>query len=108
MSSYSINAGDTQPLRVQILDALGTPKPLTNITVTLYGMKRDGTAWLSDKACTVEDADNGIVNYAWGDGETDEPATYLVQFDLLDTNTGKHGRAPARGYLDLFIQPAVP
>lgn len=85
MSSYSINAGDTQPLRVQILDSLGKPSDLSSLaSVKIYMMTRAGAHVLGPKDCDFSEG-NGIVAYAWLPLETETPGTYAVQFDLRNT-----------------------
>lgn len=87
MSSCSINAGDTEPLRVQIIDALGQPRDLSDLdAVMLYMMTRAGVHVLGPKACDFSEG-NGVVSYAWGFGETALPGTYELQFDLRRART---------------------
>lgn len=87
MSSYSINVGDTDPLRVRIVQALGEPSDLSVLdAVMIHIMTREGVHVLGPKPCLFAEGD-GIVQYDWGFGETDTDGTYSVQFDLRQAMT---------------------
>lgn len=80
-SSFAINAGDTDPMRVQIVDALGVPRDLSDLdAIKLYMMLRSQPV-LGPKDCDFSEG-GGFLSYAWAFGETATPGAYQVQFDL--------------------------
>lgn len=85
---YKVN--DTVPLTYEIaewnLDTQGNePSNLSNKTVT-FSMIRDGsTAWdIEDQPCSIVDASNGLIEYAFGSDETNVPGMYRCVFKVIN------------------------
>ena len=81
---------DTIPLTYQIadwnLDTQGNePSNLSGKTVT-FSMSKDGAFnWsIADQPCSVVDASDGLIEYAWASGETATPGMYRCVFKVIN------------------------
>lgn len=65
-------------LRATLSDANG-PVDLTGATVKVWWRLQSGGTEKSG-TCTIVDAANGVVEYAWAAGDTDTAGDYYVEF----------------------------
>lgn len=75
--------GDVYPFQYDLKWDDGTPMNLTsassvNLTMTLD----EETEPTVNGTCTIVDAALGRVQYSWGDGETDIPGMYMIEFQI--------------------------
>lgn len=91
MSTWYARQNDTLgTIRAQLLDENGAAVDLTNAVGVDFHMKpRDG-ALKVDGACTIVDAVNGIVQWAWEDAPTglDTAGVFDVEWQVTYTGGG--------------------
>lgn len=76
---FTIKQGDTAPPYAAVLEVDGVPVDLTGATVKFL-MERN-RANVVDAAATIG-AGDGEVSYAWQEGDTDVPGTYLAEWEV--------------------------
>lgn len=91
--TFECTAGDTSPLFEMTCstDSAGaSPVNLTGATVVLWIKSADGTVLVDDAACTIVDAANGQIRYAWAPGDTTTAGTHQgrVKVTFADTTVG--------------------
>ena len=80
--AFSIKQNDTSPsLQATLKDAELNPINLGGATVRLHMKSVDGTIKI-DKAITVINDLQGLVQYDWVVGDTDTVGTYYVEFEV--------------------------
>lgn len=105
--SIEFKRGDTVPLTATLYadDAKTTPLDLTNATTVSFIMAsapaEPGTPKVN-AACTVIDALNGRVRYAWAAADTDTAGSYSAEFEVT-WNDGTVQTVPRQGYLTVTI-----
>lgn len=102
MADYVIKQGDTYPpVTAQMVDANGLAVDLSGATVQIH-IKLRG-ALLFNRNCTITDAANGWVTYAWQVGDTDIASTSAtMEFRVIFSN-GRIASFPDDRELDLQI-----
>lgn len=104
---YVTKVGDKEPAIEAVLeDANGDPKDLSNASGVSFHMKepRSGTAKI-DKAATITDAPNGVVQYSWDAEDVDEAGEFEAEFEVTWSD-GDTETFPKDGFLDLnFLEP---
>ena len=81
-SDFYIKTGDTGPaLRRTLLDTSGDAEDLTGATVAFHMESTDGVV-VVDGSATLVDAANGVVQYEWQSGDTDESGTFFGEFEV--------------------------
>jgi len=100
--------GDTVPLSYQIMDWNGGTQgnvehDLTGQTVT-FTLIKDGEyiPAIADQPCSIVSATDGVVEYWWGLGETDDPGMYRAIFKVT-TEGGNVASYPEYASQWLFI-----
>lgn len=81
----TLKIGDTSPnLRVQLLDDSGSPENLSGDTATIVVKRSDSDSPVVDGTATVSstNAERGIVEYDWSDGETDTAGVYDAEITI--------------------------
>lgn len=85
MTIVSIGRNDTwPPLRAQVTDDRGYPLDITGVVSVTFTMRKSGASVdkVLDAAGVVEDAETGIIYYAWAVGDTDESGVFNAQFEV--------------------------
>ena len=83
MGEFNIKSGDRLPyLRATLVDASGTPVSIALADSVFFNFKTapGGTPW--SRAANVIDAPNGVVEYRWQAGDTNQPGEYLADFSV--------------------------
>lgn len=81
---FYIKEGDTSPPIVAILkDATGTVVDLTGTTIRFIMTNKSTSERVVDAAADIVDAVNGRVRYLWVAPDTDVPANYKAEFEVL-------------------------
>jgi len=106
MSDFVIKEGDRDPAIKATLERDGPPYDLSSAQRVdiVIGALRDPPA--VDAQATIIDAANGVVEYAWQSGDTDEPGTYRTEW-VVTTASGDEMTFPDDGYKTVTIQPEV-
>jgi len=106
VSDYTIKEGDLDPAIEATLQRDGSPYDLSTAQRVdiIIGALRDPPA--VDAQATITDAANGVVEYAWQSGDTDEPGTYRTEW-VVTTSSGAEATFPDDGYKTVTIQPEV-
>lgn len=80
MASLTVKQFDTSPaLTATLTDSVGAIN-LTSATSVKFVMKGKVSATTVTGTCTIVDAVNGKVSYAWVSPDTNTPDTYSVEF----------------------------
>jgi len=87
MTTDRIKKGDTYPYETQLLWADGSVIDLSTATkveiiLTPYGSTTPSLIGV----CSIIDAQNGVVRYEWGVGETDVVGIYSLEFRITFNN----------------------
>ena len=103
MADINLKQGDRLPALYAVLtDANGTPVDLTGGTVIVkFKLIGGGTGTEKGGTCTIVDAANGQVSYAWGATDTATPGDYNLEF--VATLGGKQMTFPNEGYASMRI-----
>lgn len=103
---FYIKQGDTAPnLRVTLKDPDDTAVNLVGATVT-FSMRDGSTAILTKEACTLVDAANGVVEYVWQSGDTDNAGTHAAEFEVVYADS-KIETFPNSGFFRVQISKQV-
>lgn len=84
MRTFQIKRGDRRPkLRATLTDSAGAAIDLTgNLGVRMH-LRRAGSEVVSiDATVDVVDEPNGVVEYAWQDGDTDVAGRFEAEFEI--------------------------
>ncbi len=96
-----IKRNDLEPaLRATLKDADG-PVNLTGLTVRFLMRDTDGVLKASG-VCTLVDAANGVVSYAWQSGDTDTTGDFTAEFEVT-VSVGRTRTFPNGGYVHITI-----
>jgi len=81
-----LKVGDTGPeLRLRLIDENGDPVNITGFTQTFNAKKSDADTNAVDAgSMTILDAETGLVEYDWQDGDTDEAGVYEAEVKSTD------------------------
>lgn len=113
--AFTIKRGDTKPaLRVQIEDENNKPINLSNVSKVRFIADTDTDTETSpvidkndsDPPLEIIDAEKGIVQYNWKEGDTDEAEGLLTEFEI-EYNDGTVETFPNSGYILINIQPDI-
>jgi hypothetical protein len=113
--AFTIKRGDTKPaLRVQIEGENAEPINLATVSEVRFIADTDtdtGTSPVidendSDPPLEIIDAEKGIVQYNWQEGDTDEAEGLLTEFEV-EYNDGTVETFPNSGYILISIQPDI-
>lgn len=105
MADLTLKSGDRWPPLVTTLEDGGGPLNLTTAVGVTMRMASP-TVSKTGLVCTITDAANGVVSYAWAAGDTSAPGTYKAEF-VVDFGSGKIQTAPNDGWKEIVILPAV-
>lgn len=107
MSDLTLKQGNLEPgLFVTIVDTSGSVPSLSDAEnvqlrfATLTGEE----LWVRNMV--VEDADTGLVSYAWQDGDTDVPDTYYAEIEVTWA-VARPQTYPPQGYLVIVVEPKL-
>lgn len=83
MTDFWIKQGNTErPFRVQLTDSQDDPVDVTGAAIT-FKMKRFGEDGIVvSGSVDIVDAPEGIVEYDWQEGDTDEPGKFAAEWDV--------------------------
>ena len=99
--AFTIKQNDTSPsLQATLSDTSGAVD-IVGATVRLH-MKSVGGDVVIDKAMTITDANNGVIQYDWEAGDTSTVGTYYVEFEVTYADGGIE-TFPNTGSLALVI-----
>lgn len=108
MGTHRMKRYDTEPtIRTTLGYSDGTPEDLSVGTPTVEFIMRqqnlDGSlgAIKVQGACTIVDAVNGVVEYAWQLGDTDTSGTYLAEWER--TRGSAKMTFPTEGFDNVII-----
>ena len=106
MSDYTIKEGDLAPAIKATLQRDGSPYDLSTAQRVdiVIGALRDPP--VVDAQATITDAANGVVEYAWQSGDTDEPGTFRTEW-VVTTSSGDEATFPDAGYKTVTVRPEV-
>jgi hypothetical protein len=106
VSDFIIKEGDSDPAIEATLQRDGSAYDLSTAQRVdiVIGALRDPP--VIDAQATVTDAANGVVEYAWQSGDTDQPGTYRTEW-VVTTASGAEATFPDAGYKTVTIQPEV-
>lgn len=111
-----MRAGDFAPVIRRTATRGGAAVPLTSGTIVRLRLRRDGQSAVTEYVGEVEDANAGVVRYAWGEGEPisaeeaaalSEPAVFWVTFELEVPSVGRIS-IPTIGEDALVVHPRGP
>lgn len=81
--AFTIKQNDTAPsLKATLKDGSGTVIDLTNATVRFHMKAVGATTTKVDRATSVTDATNGVVQYNWQPADTDTAGSYYAEFEV--------------------------
>ncbi len=104
-----VRSGDTLPaILTSLTDATGAPIDLTSALSVTFSMALEGSSDLTVDAATAEFVGSksaGVVQYAWGDGDTDAPGMYEAAFTVA-WPTGSQ-TFPANDAIRILVQSNI-
>ena len=102
--AFRIKTNDTSPkLAVTLEDALGNAIGLAGCSARFH-MKAFGASSLKiDAPVSIEDADNGIVEYSWTGTDTDTAGTYYGEIEVTYADNTVE-TFPNSGYFTIIIK----
>lgn len=109
---FIIKQNDTLPvLRLCVFDqsCLTTKIPfnMTGATAVTFSMvDKYGNYKIAGKSASFQSVVEGIIQYDWQDGDTNEPGKYKGEFQLI-YNNGKKLTIPQKGYINIEIPPDI-
>jgi hypothetical protein len=97
MADFVIKKGDRLPaLRIEFSDSRG-PLDISGCSIVFnYRKKKNGT--LVSRSVAIEDAVNGVAQYLWQEGDTNEVGVYLAEF-IITFPDGRQLTFPADSFL---------
>jgi hypothetical protein len=102
-----LKATDTLPaVYTSLTDATGAPIDLTSALSVTFSMALEGSSELTVDASTasfVGARTTGVVQYAWTDGDTDVPGSYLAAFTVAWPSGAQ--TFPSEGAIHILVQP---
>lgn len=112
-ADFFLKEGNTSPaIEAQLLDNDENPVDLNGATVRFVMRKTGSGTNKVDSSATISDPDNGIVQYGWSDGDTDEVGTYNAEWEVdYSGGTGSNFDAdedfPNEGYITVRIDESL-
>lgn len=106
---FKIKQGDREPaLQIQIFNADDTPRNLTTgLAGILFQMGKAGaTPVVHNGSTTAVNLAEGITEYRWGTGETDEVGEFRAEFVLVDID-GHEETYPKDTFIVVEVIPDV-
>lgn len=101
--SFHIKQGDTfPPLRYTLADASGTPLNLAGASVTFRMGYVPHDPIITGEVDLLDEA-NGIVEYVWEDGDTDNAGHFRGEF-VASLPNGKQLTIPNHKYIPIIIE----
>jgi hypothetical protein len=107
VAEFRLKKGDRLPkLRMVLADSAGVALNLSLATVT-FRMRLRGSATLATLtgAASVVDALTGVVEFAWGAGDSAAPGVFDAEWIL--TYAGGTQTVPTAGYVTVVIEPTA-
>lgn len=102
MTALFLKKGDRLPILTATLKGSdGSALDLTGATVKFQMRLRDSDTLKVNAACTVTDAEGGVVEYAWGTTDTNTSGKYLCEFEV--TINGKVMTVPGLAATEIVI-----
>lgn len=106
-ADFYIKQGNVEPaLEVTLRGQDGEPINLTSAIVRFQMSKVGADALAVDDHARFVDPENGVVAYEWDDGDTDEPGSYLAEFQVDYDASGTFEadeEFPKKGYISVLI-----
>lgn len=100
--------GDRFPsLAYALVDGNGDRVDLTTATAVRFHMGKEGRAAKVNAACTVDDAADGEVSYAWGSTDTDELGEFDADFEVTWPSGQPETFPSRRGDLQVHITSQI-
>lgn len=104
---FSIKQFDTRPiLRRQLLDSEDVAVNLTGATVRFTMVSKAGVKLIDDAVCTVTDAANGWIEYAWVTGDTNTAGYHRGHF-RVEYSPSNFESFPNTDYLQIEIEESL-
>ena len=102
LQAGSLKVGDTAPkFRAELLDDNGDPVDLSGFTADFRIRLPDADTTKIDGGMTVSNTSDGIVEYEWSSGDTDEAGLFIAEIETTDgTDTTTY---PSVGYFNIHI-----
>lgn len=101
--TFVIKRNDTSPgMQATLKNGSGTAVDLTGATVLMIMRPVGGGKRKISGACTLHDAANGIVRYAWVSGDTDTAGLFNVEFQVTYADSTVE-TFPNKGYEQVQI-----
>lgn len=115
MADVYVKRGDLQPIvRARLLDADQQPVPVAadaDVTFTLRPILPRGSAPILNGVAATRVApssfdpeEEGWVEYAWEDGDTDVPGGFRAEFQILDDAGAQIQTYPNDGHIRIHIE----
>jgi hypothetical protein len=102
LRGQSLKAGDTKPsLRLKLLED-GDPFNLNGYNVTITIRVTSNNNITVDTSALIENAERGIIEYNWTDGDTDTPSVYEIEVVVFDATTER--TFPSRGVETINVE----
>lgn len=107
IDEFRIKKGDTRPALEAILRGSDDdPRDLTNATgVDFHLVDSEGNV-LVNSVATIVDASEGLVQYEWSDGDTDDIGLHRAEFDV-SYDDGSSETFPNYGTIDVRISEGL-
>ena len=82
-ADFYIKEGNVRPaLETKLIGQDGDPVDLTGSSVRFQMKEVGGDSTLVDNDANIVDATEAIVSYVWERGDTDDPGTYIAEFQV--------------------------
>lgn len=89
-------------LEITIKKTDGAPLDLTGATAKFIMVDSKTRTMKVAASVTIKDAANGVIEYAWAEGDTDTPGDYLGEVEITYAD-GKMITAPSSGHIPVKI-----
>lgn len=112
-ADFFLKQGNTSPaIEAQLLDNDEEPIDLNGATVKFAMRLAGGSSNTVDDFATISNPDDGIVQYPWSDGDTDEVGTYNAEFEVdysggTGVNFDGDEDFPNEGYITIRIDETL-
>lgn len=90
---------------IQLVNGIVAPVDLSNKSVRVVMVTAQGRQLIFDEQAVIVDAQNGLIEYDWKEGNTSVPGSYLIVVHIIDNISGHTRSFPDNGYISLNIDP---
>ncbi len=106
MATVFMKQNDTAPaIRATLSDSSGTAVDLDSATVKFY-MQTESGDLTANGAATIIESSNGIVQYSWETGDTENEGVHYAEFEVT-YSSGKIETFPSDGYIKVKVTREV-